>query len=129
MAESDYEDEKWVPDEALEAMTLEAALRENESSIERAKRLLQENVDVAAASTIWLARSSTNERIRLEAGKYIMERVLGRAGDAPATGSLDDLFDKLDKMNEMAAAQAQSGPHAADSYQLFTDAGEGEEDN
>jgi hypothetical protein len=121
MAENDYEDEKWIPDEALRALTLEARVRDDESTIERAKRLLTENVDVAAASTIWLARSSTNERIRLEASRYVMERVLGRAGDAPATGSLDDLFAKLDRMNEMAAAQAQSGPHAADAYRLFTD--------
>jgi hypothetical protein len=111
---NDYEDERWVPDEALASLQLEAQVNENETSVERAKRLLVENVDIAAASTIWLARNSTNERIRLESAKYVLERVLGRAGEAPASGTLDDLFVALDRMNSQAAAMQQSGPRADD---------------
>jgi hypothetical protein len=109
-----YDDEQWVPDEALAALNMEGELEPEETSIERAKRLLTENVDTAAASVIWLARNSNQERIRLESSKYIMERVLGRAGEAPATGTLDDLFAALDRMNTMAVADQQSGPHHTD---------------
>jgi len=58
--------------------------------------------------------NSTNERIRFESARYIMERVLGRAGEAPATGTLDDLFAALDRMNQNAAAMQQSGGHVDD---------------
>jgi hypothetical protein len=112
MASDDYEDEKWVPEDALASLTLEQSLRPDETSTERAKRLLIENVDVAAAGMIWSARNSQNERIRHDAQKYVMERVLGRAGDAPAMGTIDELFEKLDKMNEMAASQQQAAIQA-----------------
>lgn len=109
---SDYDDESWVPDEALANLAMESQLNPDETHAERAKRLLTENVDVAAASMIHISRTSQNERHRMEASKYIMERVLGRAGDAPATGTLDDLFNKLDRMNSMATSMEQSGPHS-----------------
>ena len=108
MASSDFEDERWVPDDALASLQLEASYDPEETHVERAKRLLTENVDIAAASVIWLARNSTNERIRLESARSVMDRVLGRAGDSPATGTLDDLFGALDRMNEMEAAMQQS---------------------
>jgi hypothetical protein len=104
----EYDDEKWVPDEALSSLSMEASVNPDETSPERAKRLLTENADVAAAALIHIARHSPNERSRADASKYILERVLGRAGDAPATGTLDDLFHKLDRMNEYAAAESQS---------------------
>jgi hypothetical protein len=111
MGMSDFDDERWVPDEALASLSLEQEYDPEETHVERAKRLLTENVDVAAASMIWMARNSQTERIRLEAGREILARVLGRAGDAPATGTLDDLFNALDKMNEHEAAFQQSAPH------------------
>jgi hypothetical protein len=109
--ENEYADESWVPDRELAFLTQERSLRPEETSVERAKRLFVENVDTAAATLIWIAKNSESERNRAEASKYLMERVLGRAGDAPATGTLDDLFAALDRMNEKAAAQAQAGPH------------------
>jgi hypothetical protein len=110
--DDEFADESWVPDKALAYLTTEAQLHPEETSVERAKRLMVENVDTAAATMIWIARNSDSERNRAEASKYLLERVLGRAGDAPATGTLDDLFARLDHMNEMAAAQAQAGPHS-----------------
>jgi hypothetical protein len=112
MSHDEFDEEKWVPDEALAALSLEAQVHADETSPERAKRLMTENADVAAAALIHIARHSPSERNRAEASKYILERVLGKAGDAPATGTLDDLFRKLDRMNEMAAGEAQSGPHS-----------------
>lgn len=108
--DDDYEDEKWVPDEALASLTMESHLHPEESSTERANRLIVENVDVAAAAVIHIARNDPNPRLRLDAGKYIMERVLGKAGDTPVEGALDVLFQQLDRMNEHEAAMQQSGP-------------------
>lgn len=112
---NEYADESWVPEESLAFLTQERHLRPEETSVERAKRLFVENVDTAAATLIWIARNSESERNRAEASKYLMERVLGRAGDAPATGTLDDLFAALDRMNGMAAAVTQAKPHTSDS--------------
>jgi hypothetical protein len=105
----EFQDEKWVPDESLKALAMEADLHPEETEIERAKRLLIENVDIAVAGQVWLARNSSSERIRSDAQRYIIERVRGKAGETPAMGSLDDLFERLDRMNEHAAAMAQSG--------------------
>src|SRR5215213_7049992 len=102
--ENEFADDGWVPEESLRFLVEEKLLNPDETPVERAKRLMTENVDTAAATMIWIAKNSESERNRAEASKYIMERVLGRAGDAPATGTLDDLFARLDKMNEMAAA-------------------------
>jgi hypothetical protein len=111
--DGEFADESWVPEESLSFLTQETLLHPDETPVERAKRLMTENVDTAAATMIWIARNSDSERNRAEASKYIMERVLGRAGDAPATGTLDDLFARLDKMNELAAAHSQAGPHSS----------------
>lgn len=128
MADRDeYEDEKWVPDDAISNLALEADLHPEESHEARAKRLLVENVDVAAASLIHIAKNDPNSRMRADASKYIMERVLGRAGDAPATGTLDDLFDALDRLNENAAAMEQASiqPGAGAERYTNTDPNEG----
>jgi hypothetical protein len=122
---NEYEDESWVPDEAIANLALEADMRPEETHEARAKRLLTENVDVAAISVIHIAKQDPNARLRLEASKYIMERVLGRAGESPATGTLDDLFDKLDRMKAAEAAMSQSGAHSA----LYSDSDSDSDDN
>jgi hypothetical protein len=111
--DDDFDEEKWVPDEALSFLTEETLLHPEEDSIARAKRLFKENVDTAAASLIWIARNSASERNRGEASKYIMERVLGRAGEAPAVGALDELFDALERLANNEPAMDQSGPHGS----------------
>lgn len=110
--DNEFADESWVPEEKLAFLSTEADLHPEETSEERAKRLLTENVDVAAAAVIHIARNDQNPRLRLDAGKYIMERVLGKAGETPATGTLDELFRQLDRLKETEAAMAQSGPHS-----------------
>jgi hypothetical protein len=127
-SDDEFSEESWVPDESLAFLVTEAELHPEETPVERAKRLMTENVDSAAATMIWIARNSPSERNRAEASKYIMERVLGKAGDAPATGTLDDLFARLDRMNEMAAATQQSGAHSDATSQNLLDMGPSEEE-
>src|SRR4051812_41127388 len=49
-------------------------------SIETAKRIMVESAPAAAAMIANLAQNGHNERVQLDASKYIMERVLGPAG-------------------------------------------------
>lgn len=84
---SEFEDEglpkgkAWVPDEALEGMIMEREYHPEESNPKTTKRLMDENAPVVAMSLIHLALHSGSERTRLDAGKYIMDRVLGRVGE------------------------------------------------
>lgn len=70
----------WVPDDAVAALAMERTFH-NETPAVMARRLFQENAANAAAAICHIAVHGTNERIRLDAAKYVVERVLGRVGD------------------------------------------------
>lgn len=72
---------QWVPDDALEGMIMERTFHPDESNPKTVKRLMDENAPVVAMSIIHLALHSNSERTRLDAGRYIMDRILGRVGE------------------------------------------------
>lgn len=72
---------EWLPDDALEGMIMEKSFHPGESNPKTAKRLMDENAPVIAMSMIHLAIHSRSERTRLDAGRYIMDRILGRVGE------------------------------------------------
>lgn len=71
----------WVPDDALKALVTERTLHDDESEEMLARRLLRENLPTAVLGIIHTAQHGESSRIRLDAQKYITERVLGRVGD------------------------------------------------
>lgn len=73
--------DEWVPDDALENMIMEREYHPGETAPKTSKRLMEENAPVVAQSMIHLALHSQNERTRLDAGKYILDRVMGRVGE------------------------------------------------
>ena len=77
---------EWLADDALEALNIERSVRPDETHEQLSRRLLKENVPMATMSVINLALHGTNERLRLDAAKYVMDRVLGKPGE--------DVFDK-----------------------------------
>jgi hypothetical protein len=54
-----------------------------ETVTQQSQRMFQENAPAAVKSIIMLAKHGTNERIRLQAAQYVVERVLGRVQDNP----------------------------------------------
>lgn len=87
MPDNDYDPElmaknlkPWDPEAALESLTDEASLMD-EGQQDHARRLFRENLPLAAMSVIHMARFSPNERTRLDAAKYVVERVLGKVGE------------------------------------------------
>lgn len=82
MSAADYEpdDRSWVDTSALEAIALERNLR-TETDEELSRRLLRESSPRAALSLIYLMDKSMNEKIRMDAAKYILDRSLGRIGE------------------------------------------------
>lgn len=62
----------WMPDEALEALSLERSVQPSLSGPQLAQRLIDENVAQAAISVIHLALHSSNENTRLRACQEIL---------------------------------------------------------
>jgi hypothetical protein len=80
-------------------LTLESQLHPNEDALQRAKRLLRESVDGAAATIIEIALHGSTEKLRMDAAKAIMDRVLGPASQSQAVdddGPLERMFKELD---------------------------------
>lgn len=71
----------WKSDAALNALISERTLSPDESDEAMARRLLSENVAAAVLGITHIAQHGGNERLRLDAQKYIVERVLGKVGD------------------------------------------------
>src|SRR3954471_1660372 len=91
-------DKAWVPDDALAALVSEAEIHPEESPEQTARRLLLENVGPVTLGIIHTALHGTNERTRLDAQKYVMERVLGRVGDdafGAERSPVDSFVDKI----------------------------------
>jgi hypothetical protein len=92
---SEPNDDDWVDEKALEAAKLEAQVwgkgpnGEGETPRQTLRRLFTENSTTAALNIIKLSNSASSERIRLDASKYIVERVLGPL--TADSGKSDDL--------------------------------------
>jgi hypothetical protein len=78
---------------------LERDLYPNEDPLQRAKRLLKDSVDGAAATIIEIALHGSTEKLRMDAAKTILDRVMGPASMAVPTdddGPLERMFRELD---------------------------------
>jgi hypothetical protein len=96
-------------DKALEAARMEAQVfgrapnGEGETPRQTLRRLFEENSARAALQIINLSNSASGERVRLDASKYIVERVLGpmttlKPGDTDAEpGSLEHTLAQMSK--------------------------------
>lgn len=81
--------QEWDPDAALESLKMEDDIHTTETNAVTAKRLLEENVPGAVLAIVHLSQNSHNERIRLDAAKYVTDRVLGKISDVNAAGVED----------------------------------------
>ena len=71
----DYKD--WVPDEAIENLTLKRALQDVEDNIRLASDIFKECAPVAAMSMCHMAVHSPSEQVRLTAAKMVIDRAMG----------------------------------------------------
>jgi hypothetical protein len=84
------DDRSWVSDDELEALALERSVHSAETNMQLANRIFDEFSPHAAKAIISLARSAGSERIRLDAAKYVVDRVCGRIGEAKVSDAKDD---------------------------------------
>lgn len=69
--------EDWVPNDAIEALTLKRALQDVEDPIKMAADIFKESLPLAVMSLSHMAIHSPIEQVRLNAAKYVVERVMG----------------------------------------------------
>ena len=84
----------YLSDKAMTDMVAERSMNPDESNEAYARRILNEHVGFAVLGLVRTAVHGTNERIRTDAQKYIVERVLGKVGD---DAFVEDPFSKLIK--------------------------------
>ena len=94
-----------VSDAELNAINEEAKLYD-ESAEELARRLFRENLPLAVISIGNLARNASNEKIRLDASQYIVERNLGRVqdGNSIVKNPLDEFIHQINKKSSSELA-------------------------
>jgi hypothetical protein len=86
-----------VTDEDLAKMLgLEREVHPDETPEARARRMLKEGADAATASIVQIAVRGSTERLRLDAAKYILDRVLGKPGeDISGRDHLQELLEEM----------------------------------
>jgi hypothetical protein len=73
---------EWSAEEALAGLEIDREVHGDEEATARAERIFQESLEVSVAAICHIASYSENERLRLDAAKYVVERNLGRIGEA-----------------------------------------------
>lgn len=92
----------WMPEDYEKALKGEQDLHPDEDPETTARRLLRENVTSAVMQIARTATHGSTDRIRLEASKYIVERVLGRVGDDSFEGAKGPVETFIDDVIEYA---------------------------
>jgi hypothetical protein len=100
------DDPDWLPASAIEALNQERTIITGETQEQTARRLMRENAPGATLAIVHIALYGANERLRLDAGKYILDRVLGRPGDDLGEGADSPLETALRRMQEAAEVHA-----------------------
>ena len=106
----------WIPEDALKEIAQERSKPEfdGESIEQYSRRMMEDALPQVTKGLINTAIHSTNDRIRFDAQRYLMERVLGKPGEDTANKGLTSLESLFKNMSEAAeqltleAAQATS---------------------
>lgn len=82
-------DNEWNPESALEGLAAERNVMEIDEAVQ-AESLFRENLPLAALMLIDLAKNGINEKIRLDASRYIVERIIGQLKDVDLNSTKGD---------------------------------------
>ena len=97
------------PDEALAGLAQERQVMDLDE-VEQAEKMFKENLPLAVLAVTTLARTAVNERIRLDASKYVVERNLGGLKDVdPTRGKGDPLLDLLGEVVRDSVESSTTG--------------------
>ena len=101
----------WIPEDALAEIAAERTKPEHDGETHQqyARRVMEESLPQVVKGLVFTAVHSTNDRIRLDAQKYLVDRVLGKPGeDASKKGlsSLETLFKNMEESAEALVKEA-----------------------
>jgi hypothetical protein len=91
--------DEWTPESAAESLAMERTFHPSETPEQMAERIFRENLIGAASAIVHTAIHATNDRTRLDAAKYVVERNLGKIGDTQE-GVEDPLMQLIKEMSE-----------------------------
>lgn len=91
----------------LDAMKLDVSLYPNETEEQTARRLFREALPQAVLGLVDIATNSSNDRTRLTACQYIVERNMGKVGDDPAHVKTDILEGIVADLEESLRKEGQ----------------------
>ena len=83
--------QEWDVEDALRSMEVERQIHQDQTPSEIATRIFDENMVPSALAIVHLAQHSPNEKIRMDAAKYVLERILGRIGDESKSSETNPL--------------------------------------
>jgi len=92
---------EWDASAALKSLVAKTMDEHNGDPKKTAELIFNDNVALAAQSLVHSAIHSDNEKIRLDASRYIIERVLGRLGDNKDT-TVDPLQELMNEAMKVA---------------------------
>ena len=124
----------WIPEDALKEIAQERSKPEfdGESIEQYSRRMMEDALPQVTKGLINTAIHSTNDRIRFDAQRYLMERVLGKPGEDTANKgltSLESLFKNMSEAAEQLTLEAAQATVAFDPAKVgeaqFRDAIEG----
>ena len=98
--------EHWDPKEALRSLTTEKMM--DEEPEDTARRLFKENLPLAATSIVHLAVHCGNEKTRLTAAQYIIDRGFGRPTNTGDSAAATDIY--RDFLADCVRESEQSDP-------------------
>ena len=114
-------EDSWVADEALASLVSERQVHPEETEEQLTRRLFRENSANAALGIIHIAVHGANERTRLDASKYVIERVLGKVGDdafqaekSPLESLMEGVLQQAEAFTTAAAIERNNKPHTND---------------
>lgn len=104
--------EGFVNQAALKAaLDMERSMHPEETQEELSHRLFKENAPGVAMSIVQIALQGSSERLKLDAGKYVIDRILGPVGKETyrADSPLDAMVRQMQQDAESAANEAFGG--------------------
>lgn|SRR5690554_3200170 len=104
------DDPRYIPEDLVASLREErSALDPDMTDAQHAKKIFAEHAAAAASTIAHIAIHGSSERVRLDASKYVVERILGRVGDDvgeddPIQKFMQGFIEKAEKFANAAGA-------------------------
>ena len=86
---------EWIPEQAVESLTVRRALQEFEDPIKLSTDLIKEALPIVTMRMTHLATQSMHDGVAFNAAKYIMDRALGDEGKGIALPDQKPAWDRI----------------------------------